>query len=169
MERPQQERSGTQTGQTDAGRGTKDRVSKVYEPSTPAVARPTSVRPSAPPPRMSSVYVKLTLVALFWGGTFIAGHVLASTLPHLVAATGRFLVACVLLLIAAWKVEGGLPRLSWRQALVTASLGVTGIFLYNVCFLGALEVLPAGRTALIVALNPGVTALAMARYRRTLD
>jgi drug/metabolite transporter (DMT)-like permease len=113
------------------------------------------------PPRTSSVYVKLTFVALFWGGTFIAGRVLAVTVPHMVAAASRFLVASILLLVAAWRLEGGLPRLNARQAVVTALLGATGIFLYNVCFFGALSLLPAGRTALIIALNPAVTALAM--------
>jgi drug/metabolite transporter (DMT)-like permease len=113
------------------------------------------------PPHPSSVYAKLACVSLLWGGTFIAGRVLAVSVPHMVAAASRFLVACALLLVAAWRLEGGLPRLNARQAFVTALLGATGVFLYNVCFLGALAVLPAGRTALIVALNPLVTALAM--------
>jgi drug/metabolite transporter (DMT)-like permease len=123
----------------------------------------THVEPGA---RSSSVYTKLTLVAVFWGGTFIAGRVLAVSVPHLVAAAARFLVASILLLAAARRLEGGLPRLTARQALVTASLGATGIFLYNICFFGALARLPAGRTALIVALNPGVTALAMSLLAR---
>ena len=38
----------------------------------------------------------------------------------------------------------------------------TGIFLYNICFLAALERMPAGRSALFVSLSPIVTALAMA-------
>jgi drug/metabolite transporter (DMT)-like permease len=110
--------------------------------------------------------VKLACVALFWGGTFIAGRVLAVSVPHMVAAASRFLVACVLLLVAAWRLEGGLPRLNARQAVVTALLGASGIFLYNLCFLGALARLPAGRTALIIALNPAVTALAMSLLLR---
>jgi drug/metabolite transporter (DMT)-like permease len=118
--------------------------------------------PAAAPVRHPPVYLKLVCVAFFWGGTFIAGRVLATSVPHMVAAAGRFVVACLLLLAVAWKVEGGLPRPSARQALATALLGATGIFLYNLCFLGALGLLPAGRTALIIALNPIVTALAMA-------
>jgi drug/metabolite transporter (DMT)-like permease len=103
---------------------------------------------------------KLVLVALFWGGTFIAGRILAQSMPLLTAAWGRFLVAAALLLVVAIKAEGGLPRLNRSQALVTAALGMTGIFLYNVFFLGALACIPAGRTALLVSLNPIVTALA---------
>ena len=29
----------------------------------------------------AAIYVKLTLVALFWGGTFIAGRILAASMP----------------------------------------------------------------------------------------
>jgi drug/metabolite transporter (DMT)-like permease len=106
------------------------------------------------------VYVKLVFVTLFWGGTFIAGRILAQEMPLMTAATGRFVVAVTLLLLVAWKFEGGLPRLNRSQVVATAALGLTGIFLYNVCFFAALARMPAGRTALFVALNPIVTALA---------
>ena len=108
------------------------------------------------------IYVKLVCVALFWGGTFVAGHVVAKEIPHMIAAAGRFLVACVLLILLAWRMEGGLPKLNRQQIHATFALGATGIFLYNICFLAALERMPAGRSALFVALNPIVTALAMA-------
>lgn len=108
------------------------------------------------------VYLKLVCVALFWGGTFVAGHIVAKEIPHMIAAAGRFLVACVLLLLLAWRMEGGLPKLNRKQIHATFALGATGIFLYNICFLAALERMPAGRSALFVALNPIVTALAMA-------
>jgi drug/metabolite transporter (DMT)-like permease len=108
------------------------------------------------------VYVKLVFVTLFWGGTFIAGRIVAHALPALTAATLRFAVAAVLLLLLAWKKEGGLPRLSRQQIMATAALGLTGIFLDNKCFFGALGSMPAGRAALFVALNPIVTALAAA-------
>ncbi|MDO8178523.1 MAG: DMT family transporter [Undibacterium sp.] len=107
-------------------------------------------------------YLKLICVALFWGGTFIAGHIVAKEIPHMIAAAGRFLVACVLLLALAWRMEGGLPKLNRQQIHATFALGATGIFLYNICFFAALERMPAGRSALFVALNPIVTALAMA-------
>jgi drug/metabolite transporter (DMT)-like permease len=126
----------------------------------------TSPLPSAAlPPVMATsslVYIKLVFVTLFWGGTFIAGHILAQSVPLMVAAAGRFAVAVALLLLLAWKLEGGLPRLNRSQLIGTAALGLTGIFLYNICFFGALARMPAGRTALFVALNPIVTALVSA-------
>lgn len=103
--------------------------------------------------------LKLVLTALFWGGTFIAGRVLAQAMPLMTAAAGRFAVAAVLLVAVAVRFEGGLPRLNRWQALITAALGLTGIFLYNVFFLGALARIPAGRTALFVSLTPIMTAL----------
>lgn len=108
------------------------------------------------------MYVKLAAVAFLWGGTFIAGRTLAHEMPAVVAAAMRFALAAVLLLLLAWRMEGGLPRLSRSQMLATAALGLTGIFLYNLCFFGALGKIPAGRAALFVALNPIVTALAAA-------
>jgi drug/metabolite transporter (DMT)-like permease len=113
-----------------------------------------------------AVYFKMVAVASCWGGTFIAGRVLALAMPPLVAAAGRFVVAAALLLLLAWQREGGLPRLSGRQVLATLLLGATGVFLYNLFFFGALARLPASRTALIIALNPIVTALAMALLLR---
>lgn len=113
-----------------------------------------------------STYLKLVCVAMFWGGTFIAGRIVANAIPHMLAAAGRFAVACALLIPLAWKLEGGLPRLSRQQVLATFALGATGIFLYNICFFSALSIMPAGRTALFIALNPIVTALALVIFFR---
>ncbi len=124
----------------------------------PAAAR---ARLSAIPLRVAA---KLVLVALLWGGTFIAGRVVAQVIPHMMAAGCRYLIACLLLLPLAWKLEGGLPRLNRAQLLTTFALGVTGIFLYNACFFAALSYLPAGRTALFVTLSPIMTALALALF-----
>lgn len=122
--------------------------------------------PHSAPPAPASVYIKLLFVALFWGGTFIAGRIVAQAVPHLIAASCRFAIACLLLLPLAYKMEGGLPRLNRQQLLATFALGVTGIFVYNICFFAALSRMPAGRTALFVALNPIVTALALALFFR---
>ncbi|WP_394778414.1 DMT family transporter [Undibacterium sp.] len=114
----------------------------------------------------ASTYIKLVFVAMFWGGTFIAGRMIAGTIPHMIAAAGRFMVACALLIPLAYKLEGGLPRLTRQQMVATFALGATGIFLYNICFFKALSIMPAGRTALFVALNPTVTALALVIFFR---
>lgn len=83
-------------------------------------------------------------------------------MPPLTVATGRFLVALVLLLLIAYRVEGGLPKLSRQQLVVTLLLGLSGVTIYNVFFFGALQRMPAGKTALLVALSPILTAVTVA-------
>jgi drug/metabolite transporter (DMT)-like permease len=115
--------------------------------------------PGSAPARPSSwlISAKLVAVAALWGGTFIAGRVAATAMPPLDAAVGRFWIASVGLLVAAWLLEGGLPRLTRAQALGTLAMGAAGIYVYNVAFFAALHDLPAGRTSLLVSLNPVFT------------
>ena len=108
---------------------------------------------------MPLLALKLVMVAALWGGTFIAGRIVAQSLPLMTAAFARFFVASILLVIVAVKMEGKLPRLNRGQVLLTAVLGLTGIFIYNICFFGALTRVPAGRTSLFVSLTPIVTAI----------
>lgn len=99
------------------------------------------------------------MVALLWGGTFIAGRLLAESLSPLMSAIGRFGLAAFILILLTIKFEGRLPKLSFRQVAITFALGLTGIFAYNLCFFTALSEMPASRTALFVAFNPIATAL----------
>lgn len=116
---------------------------------SPAVGLPTA---------NAGLYGRLLLVMLFWGGSFIAGRQLALHMPHFIAAAARYAVAVVLLLGYLWQREG-LPRPSGRQWAEIAVLGATGVFAYNAFFFGALERLPAGRAALIIATVPALTAV----------
>lgn len=108
------------------------------------------------------VTVRLALVPVIWGGTFVAGKLLALELPASVGALLRFVVASAALLAACLLVERRLPRPTRRQLLATLALGATGVLAYNLLFLGALALLPASRTSLIVALNPAITIAAAA-------
>jgi drug/metabolite transporter (DMT)-like permease len=103
--------------------------------------------------------LKLICVALFWGGTFVAGRIVGPLLPPPVSAMARFVIATLLMVATAYVLEGGLPRLDRRLFAVTALLGFLGIFAYNNFFFAAVQLLPASRTALLVALNPVATAL----------
>jgi drug/metabolite transporter (DMT)-like permease len=107
------------------------------------------------------IYLRLTCVPLLWGGTFIAGRIISAHLPPATAGFIRFVFATLALLVALHFTEGlrALTTLSRRQLLGTMALGATGIFMYNLLFFTALSVLPAGRTSLIIALNPVVTLL----------
>jgi drug/metabolite transporter (DMT)-like permease len=114
----------------------------------------------AVPITLAGLHLRLALTALFWGGTFIAGRWLALEMPHFVAAAARYVVATAALFAYLRFREGELPRPAGRQWLGIVLLGATGIFAYNAFFFGALARVPAGRTALIIATNPAITALA---------
>jgi drug/metabolite transporter (DMT)-like permease len=121
-------------------------------------------------PSIWPTYFKLILVALLWGGTFIAGRLLADSLSPLMAAIGRFSLAVLILIFLTLKSEGKLPKLTLRQVAITFALGLTGIFTYNLCFFYALSEMPASRTALFVAFNPIATALLVSLlYREKLS
>ena len=117
---------------------------------------------AASPLGKSSGYLRLAGVAALWGGTFIAGRIAAPELPHFTISALRFWTACVILIPLLFIVEGGWPKLRLRDWGYTALLALFGLVIYNLLFLGALELIPAGRTALVVALNPILTALTMA-------
>jgi drug/metabolite transporter (DMT)-like permease len=117
-----------------------------------------------------SLYARLVAVPAIWGGTFIAGRIIALQVPPATGSALRYLIATLALMAAAWAMEGGLSRLNRQQLLATLGLGATGIFAYNLAFLGALALLPASRTSLIIALNPVVTiALAAVLLRERLS
>jgi drug/metabolite transporter (DMT)-like permease len=108
-------------------------------------------------PARTADYARLVAVPAIWGGTFVAGKHVVSVLSPLMGSFTRYLIACVALLVAAFALERGLPRLTRRQWIATFLLGSLGVFAYNLFFMGALERLPASRAALIIALNPVLT------------
>jgi drug/metabolite transporter (DMT)-like permease len=106
------------------------------------------------------VYLKLAAVTMIWGGTFVAGRLLADSLSPLFAASLRFLLASGALLVFLLLARVPLARPSPRQWLQLALLGFFGIFFYNLCFFYGLHYINASRASLIVALNPAVIGLA---------
>jgi drug/metabolite transporter (DMT)-like permease len=107
----------------------------------------------------AAVYVKLLLTAIFWGGTFIAGKVVAQRVGPYSAAFLRFAIASLFLCLTAVKIEGRMPTLRPRQLLPVFLLGMTGVFAYNVFFFKGLKLIEAGRAAIIIANNPIFIAL----------
>lgn len=105
----------------------------------------------------TSDYARLVAVPAIWGGTFVGGKIVVATITPLMGSFARYVVACVALLVAAFVLEGGLPRLTRAQWLGTFVLGLFGVVAYNLFFMGALAKLPASRAALIIALNPAIT------------
>jgi drug/metabolite transporter (DMT)-like permease len=124
------------------------------------MASPATSGPTAPWP----VYLKLVGVAAIWGGTFVAGRIVAPELPATTAALWRYVFASAVLLVAALALERGLPRLTARQWAGVTLLGATGVAAYNLCFMWGLKSVPAGRASLIVALNPAATLAGAALF-----
>lgn len=107
------------------------------------------------------IYAKQLGVALLWAGTFIAGKYAAPKLPHFTLAALRVWCAFTILAPVLWLPERRWPRPSPRMLALTAVVAAFGLIAYNLFFFGALELIPAGCTTLVVALNPILTAVAM--------
>lgn len=105
------------------------------------------------------IYLKLILTAIFWGGTFIAGRIVARNVDPFSASFLRFVLASLFLIVFVRKNEGRLPKIKKSQIMPVALLGTTGIFLYNVFFFKGLKLIEAGRAAIIIANNPTCIAL----------
>ena len=118
---------------------------------------------------MIRVYLKLLGMAVFWGGTFIAGKLAARHVGPYSAAFLRFAIASVFLLLAAWKIEGRLPVIRPRQILPVLLLGLTGVMAYNVFFFKGLKLIEASRAAIIIANNPiGIALFSALIFRERL-
>ena len=104
-------------------------------------------------------YIKLCFTAFFWGGTFIAGRAIGETVDPFSAAFLRFAIASVFLLFFVWRTHGRIPGINLNQLLPVVLLGLTGVFAYNAFFFKGLQMIEAGRAAVIIATNPVLIAL----------
>ena len=105
------------------------------------------------------LYLKLVATGVFWGGTFVAGRIIAREVGPFSAAFLRFVVASFFLLLFVLKSYGKIPALKKQQVLPVLLLGVTGVFCYNAFFFSGLKTVTASRASLIIAGNPVVLAL----------
>lgn len=117
------------------------------------------------------VYWKLVLTTFFWGGTFVAARLAVKEAPPFFAASCRFAIAatCLIALTAWYARREGRPFPvpgSLRQLATLFSLGLTGIFCYNALFFTGLKLTTATNGALIVAINPLLTAVISALWLR---
>jgi drug/metabolite transporter (DMT)-like permease len=114
--------------------------------------------------RTGTVYIKLLITTLFWGGTFVAGKWAVGEAPPFFVAFLRFAIASLVLwALVAWRVRGSGERFprprGGAQWAGLFSLGLTGVFLYNFVFLKGLSWTSATNGSLIVAFNPLLTAV----------
>lgn len=112
------------------------------------------------------VYLKLLLTAVFWGGTFIAGRMLAGSVAPFSAAFFRFLIAvcCLHAILLHRQGKTALLPNGGRQLMAAVLLGMTGVFAYNAFFFYGLKLVPASRASVIIANNPIVISLLSAIF-----
>ena len=110
------------------------------------------------------IYVKLMLTAIFWGGTFIAGRVVAKDVGPFSASFFRFAIASSFLILIIWRIDGRLLLPKKRQMVPVILLGLTGVFTYNVFFFKGLKLINAGRASIIIANNPIFIAILSAYF-----
>ena len=104
-------------------------------------------------------YLKLCFTAFFWGGTFIAGRAISTSVDPFSAAFLRFAIASIFLSLFVWRVHGRIPSIELAQLVPVILLGLTGVFAYNAFFFKGLQRIEAGRAAVIIATNPVLIAL----------
>jgi drug/metabolite transporter (DMT)-like permease len=104
-----------------------------------------------------ATYVLVAAAAMMWGANFnLSKHVLVD-LNALVAGAGRFdIAALVMLAVSALKGQA-VPLI--RHGRAYATLGLVGIAGFNVLFFYGMQTTSAVNAALIMALNPLLTAL----------
>ena len=107
----------------------------------------------------NTTYIKLFLVALFFGGTFIAGRIMAANLPPSTSAFLRFLLASFFLVLFVFKIYGKFPRINFPQFLLIITLGLTGFAGNNFFFFSGLKFITASRASVIISLNPSVITI----------
>jgi drug/metabolite transporter (DMT)-like permease len=108
------------------------------------------------------LYLKLIGSVIFWGGTWVAGRILAGHLTPYSAAFLRFFFATIFMYFLTCRINGRKPKCEKKDILPLAFLSLTGVFLYNILFFSGLQTVTAGRAALIIAATPTFIALGSA-------
>jgi drug/metabolite transporter (DMT)-like permease len=112
------------------------------------------------------IYLKLVLVALIWGGSFIATRVIAQSFEPFIASCIRYLISIVFLLPLAFKGNRKFLSVTKSQFWLLILMGFSGIFIYNFFFFKGLQLVPASHGALLVALNPSMVIILSAIWYR---
>ncbi len=105
------------------------------------------------------IYLVLTISTVIWGGAFIAGKISTQTLDPFTVAFLRFFGASLVLYPLMWRTDPARPPRTAKDWLLLASLGLTGIFLYNACFFIATQQAPIIKSSLFIASNPVVIVI----------
>ncbi len=112
------------------------------------------------------IYAKLVLVAVFWSGVFPAVAIVLQSMGLYTSVFLRFFSASIALIALLLGREGRLRRLAPRELALVIGLALLGNTIYNTLFTAGLARVEASRAALIVPVNPAVTAIFAALFLR---
>lgn len=117
--------------------------------------------PSSSSASLRTTHLQLLGMAALWGASWPWGRVLAQTMPPLAAASLRFVLASLALLLWMHYRGGLLPlaRLTSKQWLGLACAAAAGVLGYSTFFMLGVQLVPAGKASIVVTLNPAATLL----------
>lgn len=105
---------------------------------------------------MFKTYLLTAAAAIFWGANFnLARPVVAEMGPYIAGASRYILAAAIMLLITRFRSE----RVPVRYIKTYIILGLVGVFGFNLFFFLGMQTTSAVNGALIMALNPLLTAV----------
>ena len=143
----------SETPADPAGVGLSGRDAPAVAPGAPATA---SIAPSVNDRRLAELGVLVIMV--FWAGNFIVVKGAIGILPPVGFTFLRYLIAAsTLVALLRWR-EGAIRR-PRGDTLRIAALGVIGFGCYQILWPVALQTIPAGDSALLIATTPVMTAL----------
>lgn len=97
-----------------------------------------------------------SLAAVFWGANFNLAKPVVAELGPYIAGASRYILAGVLMVLIVQIRKESVPIRYWKQYL---TLGIVGVFGFNLFFFLGMETTSAINGALIMALNPLLTGI----------
>lgn len=112
-------------------------------------------------PSHLSIHLRLLGMAALWGVAWPLGRLVGQSIPPITASGLRFMIASIALLLWLYRynrfsVARALTARQWLNLALASSAGILG---YSSFFMLSLQVVPAGKASIIVAVNPAVTLL----------
>lgn len=101
-------------------------------------------------------YLLTSLAAIFWGANFNLARPVLSEMGPYIAGASRYLIAAGIMLLLTWY-RG--ENIALRHIRTYITLGLVGVFGFNLFFFLGMQSTSAVNGALIMALNPLLTAL----------
>jgi len=114
------------------------------------------------------IYARLVITALMWASVFHLGKYVVQVMSPLATLTWRFgLAALIFLPLVAWREGWSMEGLK-RNAGVLIIMAAVGVFGFNIALFYGLKATSAVNGALIVGVNPALTAVLAALVNRKL-